>query len=104
MLAYIKEQAVDALNFFGYLKTDSSPEQILELSDCDPKPKTEFKGFLKLNEEISKEVIADFEKSKEKWITLDGSDDLRKKHEFMPEQYLVNDVNFSILEWLLTES
>ena len=80
MLNYIKEQALDALNFFGYLKTEESPEQILEIVDTDPQPKTEFKGFVSLNQEITKEVVADFDKSKEKWITLDGSDDLRKKH------------------------
>ena len=76
---------MDALNFFGYLKTDKSIEQVLELRDSDTQPRTGFKGFIQLNAKIVEEVVTDFENSKKQWITLDGSDDLRVKHNFMPE-------------------
>ena len=97
MKAYIKMHSVDVLNFFGYIKTDLSPEQPLQLLENEPQPKSEFKGFYNLNNEIIQEISLDHDAAKKKWIKLDGSDDLRKKYNFMPEQYIEDHMKFTIL-------
>ena len=99
MIAYIKANASTELHFFGYVKTEDTPNEAF-IFEASSDSTMQLNGFKEHNSAVIEWVSMNPNEANKCWIRINDPEKecLRQKYKYYPDQYIRDNVHFDIQE------